>query len=104
MVVEVVIENPTTEPQVLDSIDIDLTYLDGFDVRSSTPSYRGMISLEPLFNQHSFSFGTTIPASGELVVQFHGIALRSGDYGGQLEVCVNTPGNCQGYSLRTVVE
>jgi hypothetical protein len=102
--IEVVIENPTTESQVLDSIDVDMSYLDGVHIESSNPAYRGVQSLEPLFEQQSYTYQSTIPPQGSLTVEFHARALKSGDFSGAVDVCINAGGNCERHFVRTVIE
>lgn len=104
VMLEILIENPTAEAHILDSIDIDLAYLEGFQIQRTAPPYSAMFSLEPLLAQQTVQFGTTIPAAGELAVQIYVLALHPGDYAGQLDVCINTGANCQSHTLRTVVE
>jgi len=104
VVIEVLIENPTTESQELDSIDIDLTYLDGLHIQRTDPPYQDTLSLSPIFEQQSYLFYQTIPAESELTVSFHCAAVKSGDFYGQIDVCINSGGNCQGHQVRTVVE
>ena len=104
LVIRVVIENPTSDSQVLDSIDIDLAYLDGIHIQRTEPPYRSTFSLSPLLEQQSYEFKQAIPADSELTVQLYGSALKAGDFSGRIDVCINTGGNCQGYHIRTVVE
>ena len=101
--VEIVIKNPTDQIMDLDSVDINLEYLDGVDISESSPVYSDNYSLEPLFPQMSFTFHQPIPANGILRVRMFGTAVKSGDFSGTLDVCIDGGGNCTGTEVRTII-
>jgi hypothetical protein len=102
--ITLLIQNTSSEEQKLDSIDIDLSYLDGIHIISSQPAYQDTLDLTPIFEQRSYEFLQVIPPGGTLQVQFYCRAVYSGDFSGQLDVCFKQGGSCQGQYIRTVVE
>lgn len=101
-VIEVTVENPTDEALLLDSIDIAESYLDGIHVERSEPPFGESYHL-PIFDQQVHVFQKIIPAREELVVKLFAVALKTGDFAGVLDVCMD-PGGCQSHRARTVVE
>jgi hypothetical protein len=102
-VIAIEIESLSPEPQVLDSVDIDLSYLQGVQIVSSSPPYMNTYSLTPFFEQQSYVFDYSIPGDGQVVVELRAEGLMEGDFSGQIDVCISSGGNCQGYLVRTVV-
>ena len=101
LVIEVRVENTSNDPQELDSIDIDSSYLEGIYKSSTEPDYTDY-SLYDTFE--SYYFERDIPANGSISVKFYGEAVKTGDFAGEIDVCVNSPSNCTGLPTRTIVE
>ena len=102
--IEIVIENPTLAPHELHSIDIDLSYLEGIEIVGSVPAFSRTFRLTPLLPQRTFSYGRHIPAGETVVIELQAAANVAGDYGGNLDVCINSGGNCRPFSLETQIE
>jgi len=101
--VVVTIENLVDESRLLDSIDIDDKYLEGIALTGAEPPFFESYSLA-LLDQQSYTFEQGIPPTGILVVKFDAIAVRTGDFSGQIDVCIDTASNCLPFTTRTVVE
>jgi hypothetical protein len=99
--IEVRVENTGNDPQELDSIDIDSSYLEGIYISSTEPDYTDY-SLYDLFE--SYYFERNIPANSSLSVKFYVEAVKTGDFAGEIDVCINSPSNCTGFPTRTIVE
>jgi hypothetical protein len=100
--IELRIQNTAGEPQVLDSVDIDASYLEGIAIERAQPPFSESFEI-PLVDMQSYSFGHEIPPGGTLVVQLSGTAARSGDHSGDIDVCINTEALCETLTMRTVV-
>jgi hypothetical protein len=85
------INNSAAEAQTLDSIDFGEEYLAGVRILSADPSYSDSFDYEGFT---SFTFERSIPAGGELAIQFRAEALQAGDFAGPLDICINSPVNC----------
>lgn len=94
------VSNNAAETQILDSIDIELSYLEGIRIESSDPPYSDTFEV---FGYQSFTLLRDIPPGGEVVVQFRASALAAGNYRGDIDICVNTGGNCSTRVLHTAV-
>jgi len=100
-IIFVTINETSGKAQELDSIDIEDAYLEGIAVERTDPAFRESYSI---FGYQSYDFMREIPANGELVVRFYSFALRTGDFSGEMDICINGPGNCLTRPLRTVIE
>ena len=96
------ITNLAEEEQTLDSIDIDLSYLDGVVVRNAEPAYVDFSDFGDGY--HSFEFRSHIPAGRTLEVVFNLTAIQTGDLSGEISVCINSFVNCTNRFIRTIVE
>jgi hypothetical protein len=96
------ITNLADEEQTLDSIDIDLSYLDGLSVDKTEPEYASMMEASSAFS--TYDFQTPIPASRKVEILFYLTANRVGDHSGEISVCINWFANCTHRSIHTVVE
>lgn len=95
------VNNNAAETQVLDSVDIQLDYLEGIRIESSDPPYSDTFEV---FGYQSFTLLQDIPPGREVVVQFLATAVAAGNYRGDIDICINTGGNCSTRVLHTVVE
>jgi hypothetical protein len=96
------ITNLAEKEQTLDSIDIDLGYLDGVVVENTEPAYADFSDYGD--DYHSFEFHSRIPAGRTLEVSFYLTAVRTGDLSGEIGVCINSFVNCTNRLIRTIVE
>lgn len=76
--------NPHDQAVTLDSIDIDDTFLDGFQVVTVVPEPTGTMHV---FGQRSWSFGTSVPPGQALEVRFTLKAVQGGHFSGDVDVC-----------------
>jgi hypothetical protein len=100
VVIEVRVVNQANHPQVIDSIDIYNSYLEGVKLRSSTPAWRSSMAILDFV---TYDYQLSIPAQGEQIVKFDAIALKPGDYLGDIDVCINNEMSYITQVVRTVV-
>ena len=103
IIIEVQVENTATEPQLLHSIDISSEYLAGIGIEEVEPPFVQSFQL-PLSDIQSYIFEQEISPGTTLVVQFFGVAVKTGDFSGNLNVCINSGNICRTFSIRTVIE
>ncbi|VVB57600.1 Uncharacterised protein [uncultured archaeon] len=97
------ISNQDTRAHQLDSIDVANGFLAGCYVRGTAPATHEDWNLT-LSDQHTYQFkGVSIAPGSTLDVVFHCTALSPGDYGGDLDTCIDSGGNCVFKSIRTIV-
>lgn len=94
------VTNTSAEAQTLDSIDFGEEYLAGISILSSDPAFTESF---PYPGFYSYTFERSIPAGGEVAVQFRAQAEQSGDFEGMLDICINSPVNCLRETVRTSV-
>ena len=99
--IEVQLENTAPESQLLHSIDISTEYLAGIAITEAEPAY---VEAHTVGDWQSFRFEREIPAGGSLTVQFSGTAVKTGDYSGSIDVCINSGLSCTTLATRTIVE
>jgi len=103
VIIEVQVENTAAEHQYLDSVDISSTYLDGIAIVETEPPYVESFNI-PLVDMLSYTFEEEISPGRTLVVQFFGVAVKTGDFSGDIDVCINSGDICTTFTTRTVVE
>ncbi|HKZ69329.1 MAG TPA: hypothetical protein VJ020_04565 [Anaerolineales bacterium] len=103
--IEVQLENSAGQAQSLDSIDIDLTYLDGIAIERTDPPFTETIRNDLVSGLafQSYYFEHDIPIGGTLTVTFSAVALKAGDFAGDLDVCINSSAAFRTFPIRTVV-
>ncbi|HEX9677075.1 MAG TPA: hypothetical protein VGA07_13960, partial [Anaerolineales bacterium] len=94
------VTNTSAEAQSLDSIDFGEEYLAGISILSADPSFSDSFEYPGFY---SYTFERSIPAGGELAVQFQAQAEQSGDFEGPLDICINSPVNCLNETVSTSV-
>jgi len=101
--IKVTVENLAPEAQLLDSIDITTAYLEGIGIRGANPPFSESYPL--LFGDYqSYTFLQKIPAGGSLVIEFDAIGLKSGNFSGEIDICIGDGGTCLTFITRTVVQ
>lgn len=85
--------NTSNEDQLLDSIDIQTVYLDGFEVESVAPFYEDAFTI-PLVGYESYTFKTVIPANDVLEVNYVLVATAENIYQGEIDICINDMNAC----------
>ena len=105
--ISVTITNTGAETMKLASIDLSLNYLNGFIVKQASPpftetyQYTVPVSGEKV---QTFVFDQSIAPGDTLVVVFNGESVLSGDFSGDVYVCVDSGFNCAVITTRTVVK
>jgi hypothetical protein len=99
----VYVQNTASTQQTLDSIDIDTSYLDGMAIVSTDPAYSDTLEL-PLVSMKSLTFDRVIAANSTLGVEFTVMAMKTGNFSGTFDVCINDGSACQSYEVQTLVQ
>ena len=94
------VENIADFPQTLDSIDFADEYLQGITIQTSEPFF---VETFDFINGVSYFFLMDIPPGDSIIVQFHGVGARAGEFSGNLDVCINTGGICSTFTLATSI-
>ncbi len=102
-VIEVRVQNTSSRPMSLNSIDVGDRYLQGVAIQKTEPAFRQSMHV-PVVNMQSYEFGQTIPAGGELLVKLNAVAVKAGDYAADMSICINGPSTCASHPVRAVVE
>lgn len=76
--------NPHAKPVTLDSIDIQDSFLEGFQVLGVEPEPK---STQHLFTFRTWDFGKKIPAGAAEQVRFQLKAIQAGHFSGDIDVC-----------------
>jgi hypothetical protein len=97
------VENNTADEGLLQSIDISLDYLEGIAVESSQPMFSQSSLLEFGPEMRSYAFLRPVPAGGVEQVTFSGIAVKEGDFSGEVQVCMGMIPVCDTFVIRTIV-
>lgn len=95
------VSHDSDETQLLHSIDIGATYLEGVAITAATPDFSESYLLDDGTYTHTLL--TDIPAGGTDIV-FHAVALESGNWKGAFDVCFDDGINCAFYTVSTYVE
>ena len=98
------VENTGTEPQLLHSIDVSADYLSGIAIQRADPPFTESYKIPMGPEMLSYTFERPIAPGGISTVQFFGTAVRSGDFSGDIDVCVKSTVLCESFLTRTIVE
>jgi hypothetical protein len=101
--IEISVENLGTEAQILDSIDITDSYLEGLAIQRAEPPFTESYSV-PVVDYQSYTFRRTIQPGETLRVQLYVQPLKAGDFNGEIDVCIGSGSACLTFMARTVVE
>ena len=101
------VTNEGTDTIEIVGVDIGAEYLDGIAIISATPAYTDVLPPDETawggaFQNYYFS----IPlAPGESAsITFTGTTIATGDYGGHLDICIDSDFSCIPKVIRTVVK
>jgi len=102
----ITVTNISDQPIELDSIDISDSYLSGFIIRSATPRYNSVDQFDGVGGDsyQTYYFGTMIPPGESLPVTFSGETVLSGDFSGNIDVCIDSIFTCTTNFVRTIIE
>lgn len=99
---DVRVENEALDSQLLDSIDISQTYLDGFTVQGAEPAFSDQFRI-PVVGYQSFTYGVSIPGNGAQLVTLELVGDVEGTFAGEVDVCINDGATCQTFAVETAV-
>jgi hypothetical protein len=102
-VLEVQITNTGDLPQKLDSIEINSRYLAGAIVDHADPAYVNFSKVTRSVDYFHFDFQREIAAKSTLPVKFYLTAEKTGDYSGEVVVCINSPTQCTFSHTRSII-
>lgn len=96
------VKNTAPETQTFVDLDIADAYLEGIVIKSTQPAFSDAMHV-PIDNTVSYSLGLPVAAGKEVKVTLHAAAVRSGDFSGDFDFCINSEFTCLPYPVRTVV-
>ena len=102
-IIEVKIENSSSNTRKLESIDIYDEYFEGIAVKSTDPAYTQSYHV-PISNSQSYEFNNEIPANSTFVVKFNAAAVKTGDFSSEADICIDSYLSCVTQPVRTIVE
>ena len=102
-IVEVEVANLADTPQELNSIDIDLGYLEGVKIDKTAPAYTHFSDVNFIDEYHSYYFEHPIPANDSLTIKFYMTALKTGDFSGVFNICINSVYLCTEQYNRIII-
>ncbi len=89
----------------LNSINMGQDFVDGIQIGDSTPIFEYRDHYDLLgFPMEMFIFNEMILVGESLTLKFDAKAVKTGDFTGQMFICVDNTTNCEIILLRTVVE
>lgn len=101
------VTNTGTAPIELNSIDISLNYLKGFNIEYTTPPFTETSQYDALGTDEifqTFYFSQSIDPGETLSIILNGQAILTGDYTGELDVCIDSEFNCKTNIVRTIIK
>lgn len=100
----VYVENTQLEPQNLIAISFADDYLTGVRVLDSNPTFIYQDTLEILeIPIQIFTYQEMILQGEILIINITAEAIRVGDFGGEIQICLNSPTNCERIPTRTII-
>jgi hypothetical protein len=104
-VIEVQIKNTAAQGQTLDSIDVSMDYLEGIVIEQVDPSFvESYIFSSDGTDWRSYTFRQDIAPDDTLVIRFESVGVSTGDYSGDIDICINLGSRCLTFPCRTIVE
>ena len=88
---------------IASSIDVAYDFLDGIYVTDVNPAAETEYDVDEI-NQHIFEFNYDIGAGASVDVTFTATAVKTGDFGGDFDICIDGDISCIFRSIRTIVE
>jgi hypothetical protein len=105
--INIAITNTSAESIKLVSVDISQNYLDGFTIVQSDPPFIEAYQFDnPLTHEtfQTYNFDQMIEPDNTLVIVMEGSAILTGDFSGNIDVCIDSTFNCSSNIIRTVIE
>lgn len=101
--IEIQVENSADKEQLLHSIDIYDSYLEGIAIQRTEPKFIQSYHT-PVIGMQTYELKRQIPPQTSITVLVFAKGVRKGDFQGDLQVCINSETSCLSYPLRTIVE
>jgi hypothetical protein len=99
----VTVTNSDSKAHSLRSIDVAYDFLDGIYVTGVSPEVDLEYDVDAI-SQHIFEFNHEIAANSTVDVVFSATAVKTGDFGGDFDICIDGDASCLFDSIRTIVE
>jgi hypothetical protein len=96
------INNTGPSAQTLVDLDVADEYLEGVVVREIDPAFSDAMHV-PFDNTQSYSMDLALPASQAVKVTISAHAAHAGDFGGDIDFCINSAVACLSYPVRTII-
>lgn len=100
--IKVRIQNLTAETQILDSIDVQESYLEGVQLLSTEPMFGDSTTI-PLVGFQSYTYGDFIGGSETFIVELVFEGIMEGTFSGDIDICVNSATECATRQLTVVI-
>lgn len=105
IILEIEITNTGTDTRNLDSIDLETTYLEGVRVNKAEPAYAAFDHVTFITEDFStYDFQRNLPADSTEIITFYMTATKAGTYTGYVDVCIDSPVDCNRYEASIIVE
>jgi hypothetical protein len=96
------INNTGPSTQTLVDLDVADAYLEGVVVREIDPTFSDAMHV-PFDNTQSYSMDLALPAAQTVKVTISAYAAHVGDFGGDIDFCINSAVACLSYPVRTII-
>ena len=100
--IDITVQNLGLERKVLDSIDVENSYLRGIALEATTPAFNNSFEI-PLVGFQSYSFGETIAGNTTTRVTLEMVGEREGTFAGDIDVCINEATACLTFPVETTI-
>lgn len=102
----VAVKNISDEQIIVDSVDIQTTFLDGFIIESVNPTFADTYQFDSLDGTvyQTYEFKQSIEPGQTITFTFKGQAISSGDFSGEIDTCIDSLVNCKTDVVRTIVK
>ena len=102
-VITIKLINTSDKPQDLVSIDIGEKYLKGIAIIKTEPLFKESIHI-PIENSESYVFNKKINPKDSITIRIYCKAISHGDFGDDIDFCINSDFNFITKIARTVVK
>lgn len=93
--------NSDSKMQLVD-VDVASSYVQGIAIKASEPQFSDSSHI-PIDETVSYSLDLPIPPRGSVTVRFEAVGVSTGDFSGDVDVCINGMASCLSQAVRTVV-
>ena len=99
---EIRIDNQTAAERLIDSIDIETSYLDGLLLRETSPPPDDQFAI-PLVGFQSYTYERTLNGNGSQTIIFTFEPTTTGTFSGAVDVCIDSATACDRFLVETEV-